>query len=90
MTLVKFVENDRADAAERGVERHLTQENSLSHEADARFRAHARLEAYLVSNDVPERSADLLRDPFRKHTRRKTTGLEHDDFVVLAEEPVLQ
>ena len=78
--LVKLVEHDRADPAQRRIERHLPQQNPLRHKPDPRPLAHPRLQPDLVAHHLAQIRADLLRHPLRQHARRQPPRLQHHDL----------
>ena len=90
MSLVKFVEHQRAHAAQRSVEGHLTKQYTLCHETDARAIADARFEAYLITHYVAERNRHFLGHTFRQHAGGETARLQDDDFAAFAEQTMAE
>ena len=89
MSLVKLVEDDRADAAQRRIGEHLAKQHAFGHEADACPRRADAIEPNLITDFVPKPNAALLRDTRREHARGESSRLEHDDLSV-AGEPVIE
>ena len=85
VALVKLVKDQRRHAAQRSVERHLTEQNTLGHEAHPRLGRHARFEADLVAHFVAQHAADLLRHPSGQHARGESARLEHHDLAFFQE-----
>ena len=86
---MKLIEDDRRHPAQRRVEGHLPQQNALRDEADARGLGHACFQTYLITHDITERHAHLLRDAAGQHARGEAARLQDDDLAAI-EEPVAQ
>ena len=81
MPLVKFVEDDRTDAAQLRIGEHLPQEHALGNEADPRLCGAHAIQPDLIADFLPEPSTALLRHARREHPRRQPARLEHDDLA---------
>ena len=89
MPLVKFVEHDRADAAQHRVSNDICR-RIPSVTKRIRVFAHARFEPDLVADDLAQRRADLLRHAFREHAGREPARLKDDNLAAITEQAVLE
>ena len=74
---VKLVEHQRADSAQRRVERHLPQENAFRDIPDLRGLRHAGFEPDLVADRRAKRRAHLFGHAFGQQARRQPPRLQH-------------
>ena len=86
VAFVEFVEEDRADAAQRRVAEHLAQEDALGDVLDAGACAGDVVQADAVADLRAERDATLPRDAGGEHPRGQTARLEDDDAPAFAEQ----
>ena len=76
---MKLVEDDEADAVERGIALEASRENALGDDFDARVRADARVAAHPVADRLADALAAKLGDPIRRGARGEPARLEHHD-----------
>jgi hypothetical protein len=82
MALMKFVKEDRRDAAQLGILQELTKENSLGDESNSGLLRRDLLEPDLVSNLVAEAGVPFERDPLGEQARRQSPWLQDHDFAL--------
>jgi hypothetical protein len=85
MALVKFVEENRADVAEKRIGDHLAKKDAFGHETDPSCATCHIIESNLVPDFTPELDVALRRDPGRKHAGGKSTRLQDNDFASCGE-----
>ncbi len=89
MAFVEFVEENRRDAAQLRILQQLAEENSLSHETDARLFGGDFFETDLVTDLVAEPSATFESDALGEQPRGEAARLQDDDFA-LAEQSAIE
>src|SRR5437763_15943023 len=89
MALVKFIEQNRRDAAQFRVLDQLAAQNAFGHEADASALRRDVLEPDLVSDFVAEPAVPLGSDARGEKARGEAARLENDDLTV-AEQSVIE
>lgn len=80
VSLVQLVEDDRADAAQRGVREHASGEDALRDEAHDRVRPSRSLEAGTVADARADGRPVLFCDALGREPGGEATGLEDDDL----------
>jgi hypothetical protein len=83
VALVKLVEDDSGDAAERGVVEKAAGKDAFRDESEAGAGAGRFFEANLIADGFAERFAHLLRDPAGGHASGDATRLENENGAKL-------
>ena len=88
VTLVKFIENNRRDAAQLGIGEHLAEQNSLRDKQEPRVAGRNIIEADLVADLAAEFHTPLAGDTRRQHPRGQAPRLQDHATTVAQDAPV--
>ena len=82
MPLVKFVEQNRRDAAQLRIFNHLPQQNTFGYKTNFRFRRRDVFKTDLITNFFAKFYTKFVRDARGEQASRKSARLQDDDLAV--------
>ncbi len=90
MALVKFVKDQRADAAQIRIDQHLPQEHAFGDVTDPCRGRDNIIQPHPVPDVAAKFHAARLRDPGRQHPGRQPARLQNDDLAIAQKSTVEQ
>ena len=77
MPFVKFVKEQRTDAVQIGISKHLTHEDALGDKKQARLGTGGIIQTNTISHLIPDTTLPFVSDASGKHPSRQTAWLEN-------------
>src|SRR5271157_5559192 len=82
MPLMKFIQDDRADAAQFAIAEQAPREYALRHKTQPRFGTADLFKAHLIANGLARPLAKFLGHAPGSHARRNPSGFEYNHLAV--------